>query len=98
MPSSVIESMAYDPRWRVLLIAFRGSGEVYRYYGVPRAVWEAFVAAPSKGTYLNETFKGMGFRFERVDQVALSACASDRAERFGLLRWPEAPTSRDSLG
>ena len=90
MPSSVIDAMEYDPRWRVLLIVFRGSGEVYRYYGVPRAVWEAFVAAPSKGTYLNETFKAMGFRFERAERIALAASASNDAGRSRLLRWPSA--------
>lgn len=76
MPSSVIESMRYDTRWRMLEIVFRGSGEVYRYYKAPRAAWEAFRAAPSKGTYLNETFKAMNFRYERADRAPRSDAPS----------------------
>lgn len=85
MPSSVIERMDYDPRWRVLRIAFRGSGEVYRYYGVPPAVWREFVAAPSKGTYLNETFKALEFRYERADPREMWA----RTAADGVEVWPE---------
>lgn len=97
MPSSVIEQMQYDTRWRVLLVKFRDSGEVYRYYDVPRAVWEAFVAAPSKGTFLNETFKARGFRYEGAAESAFFGSGTpDSVGASRVLRWPEAPASRDS--
>ena len=67
MPSSVIYGMRYDLRGRVLDVVFRGSGEVYRYFGVPRAVWREFVRSPSKGTYLNTVFKDKGYGYERVE-------------------------------
>lgn len=70
MPSSVIAGMRYDAGARVLTLVFRsGPGREagrYRYFEVPPEVWEAFRAAPSKGTFLNEVFKGLGFRFERA--------------------------------
>ena len=64
--SSVIASMGYDPKWRVLELEFRGSGDIYAYFDVPPEEYAAFLRAESKGTYLNEVFKLRGFRYERV--------------------------------
>jgi hypothetical protein len=65
MPSSVIQAMHYEPRWRQLMIVFRGRG-AYRYFDVPMEEWSAFAEAESKGRYLNRVFKGKGYRFEKV--------------------------------
>ncbi len=61
--SSVIAAIGYDASRRVLTVVFRDGRGTYRYFDVPPEVWEAFQAAPSKGTYLNETFKNMGFGY-----------------------------------
>ena len=66
MPSSVIAAMHYDAERRVLMIVYRGDRGRYRYFDVPPEEWEAFRAAKSKGTYLNEVFKERGYRYERV--------------------------------
>ena len=66
MPSSVIQWMRYEPHLRSLLIAFRGRGDVYRYFDVPASAWEAFLAATSKGTHLNTLFKDGGYGYERI--------------------------------
>ena len=66
MPSSVIQRMIYDAKTRTLEILFRGARGRYRYFEVPLDVWGAFRFAPSKGTYLNETFKELDFRYEKV--------------------------------
>ena len=68
MASSVIERMSYNARRRVLTIVFRDGRGTYRYFDVPAEVWAAFQAAASKGTYLNETFKEMGFGYEKVEE------------------------------
>lgn len=67
MPSSVIAAMGYDPESQVLTIVFRGGRGTYRYFDVPLAEWEAFMASGSKGTYLNEVFKTRNYRYEKAE-------------------------------
>ena len=55
--SKSIASIGYDPRRRELEIEFRDSGDVYRYFGVSAGESADFMAAESKGTYLNQVFK-----------------------------------------
>jgi hypothetical protein len=43
-----------------LEIEFRDSGDVYRYFDIPQDIYAAFMAAESKGTYLNQVFKPRG--------------------------------------
>jgi hypothetical protein len=52
--SSSIASIGYAPRERVLELEFRQSGEVYQYFDVPAEEYTAFLAADSKGTYMNQ--------------------------------------------
>lgn len=82
MPSSVISVMIYHPASQVLQIVFRATGETYAYHEVPFEEWQRFLAAPSKGTYLNQTFKDKGFRFHHFSR--------GKAPRMphGSLRWP----------
>ena len=70
MPSSVIAAMHYDADTCVLTVIYRAERGKYRYFDVPPAEWEAFRAAPSKGTYLNTVFKERQYRFERVRETA----------------------------
>jgi hypothetical protein len=44
----------YDYRTETMTIVFR-DGTWYDYYNVPLPLWEGFVLAPSKGTYLRES-------------------------------------------
>ena len=37
--------------------SFAPGGDVYRYFDVPAEEYAAFMAAESKGTYLNQVFK-----------------------------------------
>jgi hypothetical protein len=50
--SAPITAIDYDPATRQLRITFPG-GNTYRYYDVPRGVYETFVHAESKGLYFN---------------------------------------------
>lgn len=65
--SETIASVGYDPTWKMLEIEFRQSGEVYLYFEVPQSEYEAFMSAPSKGTYLNQQFKKAGYRYKRLE-------------------------------
>jgi hypothetical protein len=61
--STSIASIGYLPTRRELEIKFRASGDVYRYFGVPDEEYAAFMAAESKGTYLNQVFKPQEYRY-----------------------------------
>ncbi len=56
MPSSVVESMNYDPLKQILYVVFV-SGDVYAYKDVPEKVYKDFKASISKGTFLNRKIK-----------------------------------------
>lgn len=50
--SSVIRSVGYDGKDKVLEIEFR-SGTVYRYLDVPAGIFVRLMASPSKGRYFD---------------------------------------------
>ena len=50
--SSVIAATRYNARTRTLQVEFR-TGRVYRYFNVPRKVYEELISAPSEGEYFN---------------------------------------------
>jgi len=62
--SNTLATLAYDDAHETLQLEFR-SRAVYRYFGVPALVYEALVAAPSKGKYFNRAIRG-SFSFSRV--------------------------------
>jgi hypothetical protein len=51
--SSFISTAGYDPERKWLLLSFK-NGRLYVYAGVPLAVFEAFLKAPSKGRFYNQ--------------------------------------------
>jgi hypothetical protein len=68
MPSSVIFAMRYEPEREELLIAFRNGRRAYRYFGVLKEEWEAFLEAESKGAYLNRVFKQREHPYESAEE------------------------------
>jgi hypothetical protein len=66
--STSITSIGYLHPKRVLEIQFRASGDVYRYFDVPSEEYAAFMAAESKGTYLNQIFKPREYRYVVVSE------------------------------
>jgi hypothetical protein len=60
--SSSVASIGYSPG--TLEEQFR-SGAVYRFFEVPRTIYDAFLAAPSKGMFFNESVRGR-FGYARV--------------------------------
>jgi hypothetical protein len=55
--SSTLATVAYDEARELLQLAFR-SRTVYEYSGVPAAVHQALLGAPSKGKYFNHAIRG----------------------------------------
>lgn len=55
--SSNIEAIGFDPDSQELHVRFLKSGETYVYYGVEEWVFQEFLQADSKGTYLNANIK-----------------------------------------
>jgi hypothetical protein len=66
--SSSIASIGYQPVKRELEVEFLASGDVYRYFGVSPQEYAAFMAATSKGTYLNQVFKPREYRYVVVSE------------------------------
>jgi hypothetical protein len=62
--SSTLRSAGYDAPSRTLEIEFQ-NGHVYRYFGVPRSVYDSLMAASSKGQYFNQCVKAV-YAFEKV--------------------------------
>jgi hypothetical protein len=74
--STSIASIGYDPRRRELEVEFRESGDVYRYLDVSAGEYAEFMAAESKGSYLNRAFKAREHRYLGVKKGGRPA--SDR--------------------
>lgn len=55
--STTLATVAYDGIRSLLQLEFR-SRVVYHYFGVPAAVHEALLGAPSKGSYFNQAIRG----------------------------------------
>ena len=55
--SATLVAIGYDDSREILQLEFR-SHAVYLYLGVPGSVFEALVAAPSKGRYFNDSIRG----------------------------------------
>jgi len=55
--STTLATVAYDQARKLLQLEFR-SRAIYQYFGVPAAVHEALLGAPSKGSYFNGFIRG----------------------------------------
>ena len=73
--SATLAALAYDEDGEILQLEFR-SRAVYLYFGVPTAVHEGLLRAPSKGMYFNRIIRGrfafaqtVNAGFQKVGQV-----------------------------
>ncbi len=64
--STVLSAMRYDPERHELTLTFRDGHGTYRYEQVGPEVWEALLAAPSKGTFLNQVLKPLNLPYHRL--------------------------------
>ena len=56
--SSMVWAVDYDPKTRVLEVAFKRTG-VFRYEGVPLVTYKAMMRSDSIGSYLRSCIIGM---------------------------------------
>ena len=64
--STTLATVAYDESRKLLQLEFC-SQAVYLYFGVPSAVHQALLGAPSKGRYFNQTIRGQfPYRLVRI--------------------------------
>lgn len=64
--SNSLAQIAYDAGCGLLEITFR-SRHTYQYLGVPAAIVQQLLEAPSKGQYFNLAIRGK-YRYERVPE------------------------------
>lgn len=55
--STTLATVAYDDGRELLQLQFC-SGAVYRYFGVPAAVHQGLLSAPSRGSYFSKAIRG----------------------------------------
>ena len=63
--SSNVAAIGHDVATSTLFVRFHDGGRVYRYGGVPVAVYREFLAAPSKGRFFAHFIKGF-YPYARV--------------------------------
>jgi hypothetical protein len=56
--SSNLATVGYSRKYKILDITFQTSGDTYRYFNVPRRIFERLMRAPSKGIYYNTFIRG----------------------------------------
>lgn len=66
--STTLAIVAYDEDRKMLQLEFC-SRAVYLYFGVPPAVHQALLAAPSKGRYFNRSIRGQ-YAYHAIPQDA----------------------------
>jgi hypothetical protein len=55
--SAALATVGYDEARELLQVEFGGRA-IYHYFGVPAAVHQGLLAAPSKGRYFNQAIRG----------------------------------------
>ena len=55
--SAALRALVYDDVRGILQLEFR-TRAIYHYFGVPAAVYETLLSAPSKGSYFNRVIRG----------------------------------------
>jgi len=75
--SSTLATIAYDRTRRLLQLEFH-SRALYQYRGVPAAVHEGLLRAPSKGGYFNQAIRGR-FPYSRISNCHIEALDQDAA-------------------
>lgn len=63
--SSNLLAIGYEGDTATLGVQFK-NGTEYHYFGVPQESFDAFLAAGSKGTYLDQNIKKAGYPCSRV--------------------------------
>ena len=63
--SSFLAAIGYDSDSSILKVEFQ-DGDLYQYQNVPTNIYEEFMDAPSKGTYLNTRLKDPKYPHKKI--------------------------------
>jgi len=85
--STTLSTIGYDEILNLLQLEFRRQA-VYQYFGVPVAVHEALLRAPSKGSYFNRAIRGR-YPFARAPHLQPDVTAQSQREHEGGAPWHE---------
>ena len=81
--STALATVSYDEARELLQVEFCGRA-IYHYFGVPAAVHQRLLGAPSKGSYFNQAIRGR-FPFCLISDlnadVADAQCRSGAADK-----------------
>ena len=67
--SSMLYAIGYDQATQALEVVFH-TGGIYRYEGVPQAVYDELMAAPSRGRYMRQQVFGK-YAYQRLHRQRL---------------------------
>ena len=81
--STALETVGYDEARELLQVEFC-SQAIYHYFGVPAAVHQGLLGAPSKGRYFNQAIRGR-FRFCLISELHACLLYTSPSPRDGLL-------------
>ena len=78
--STTLATVAYDEARELLQLEFC-SRAVYLYFGVPAAVHQALLGAPSKGKYFNQAIRGRFLYRPILDSGSVPRAEAEMAAR-----------------
>lgn len=83
--SSQIHSIGYDEQTQTLEVAFKVKADprtvrVYQYRNVPVDVYQNFMAADSKGSYLHKVIKRGGFEYQYIGEDSIADAVQSEPE------------------
>jgi hypothetical protein len=67
LESTMLASAAYSPEQTLLDLEFR-NGTLYRFFDVPAACFQRFMASDSKGAYFNRNIRNR-FRYQLLTET-----------------------------
>jgi hypothetical protein len=68
LESKMLSAAAYHHSKQILYLRFRDTGDVYRYFQLPYAVYQAFLKAESKGRFFRSHIRDH-FGYERLAKL-----------------------------
>jgi len=68
LESQMLSAAACDDSNQILYLRFRNTGDVYRYFELPAADYQAFLSAESKGRIFRSHIRHH-FRYERMAKL-----------------------------
>ena len=80
LESDALDWVDYDERTRVLRAIFRENGRAYRYFDVPKHLFEELLAADSEGGFFNARIRPC-FNYEEIDRSEIKLPLRPRKPR-----------------